>query len=105
MARKGRIAPGLDADIAIWNPEVTRRVALADQHDNMDYTPFEGMELTGVPEIVMTRGQVIVEHGELRGVEGQGQFVARERVDVRGRDGLGTKETALMHADKTGVAS
>ncbi len=105
VTQKGRIAPGLDADIAIWNPEVTRRVTLADQHDNMDYTPFEGMELTGVPEIVMTRGQVIVEHGQLRGAEGQGRFIARERVDMRGRSGLGTKETALMHSDEAGATS
>lgn len=80
MSRKGSIAPGLDADIAIWNPETTRRMTLADQHDNMDYTPFEGMELTGVPEIVMNRGEVIVEHGALKAVEGQGQFVARAPV-------------------------
>lgn len=105
LARKGRIEPGMDADIAIWNPDVTRRVTLADQHDNMDYSPFEGMELTGAPEIVMTRGRMIVEHGQLRGVQGQGRFVARDRMDMRGRDGLGTKETALMRADEMPVTS
>ncbi len=96
--KKGRIAPGMDADIAIWNPETVRTVTLEDQHDNMDYTPFEGMELTGVPEIVMNRGTVIVEHGELRAKEGQGRFVARSRIDLTGRPGVAVKETALMHA-------
>ncbi len=42
MERKGALLPGYDADIAIWNPEETREVSLADQHDAMDYTPFEG---------------------------------------------------------------
>jgi len=94
--KKGRIAPGMDADIAIWNPEAVRTVTLEDQHDNMDYTPFEGMELTGAPEIVMNRGTVIVEHGQLLAKEGQGRFIARSRVDPTGRPGVMVKETALM---------
>ncbi|WP_146586199.1 dihydropyrimidinase [Puniceibacterium confluentis] len=89
---KGRIAPGMDADIAIWNPETRLTVTAADQHDNMDYTPFEGMELTGRPEVVMNRGAVIVEHGVLRAKEGQGRFVARAPVDLRGRPGWTAKE-------------
>ncbi|MEI4260154.1 dihydropyrimidinase [Roseovarius sp. D0-M9] len=101
VANKGRIAPGMDADIAIWNPETVRRVTLADQHDNMDFTPFDGMELTGVPEIVMTRGAVIVEHGHLHGTAGQGRFIPRDRVDLTGRPGAPVKETALMRAEET----
>ncbi|MAY89142.1 MAG: dihydropyrimidinase [Pseudooceanicola sp.] len=84
MTKKGGLTPGMDADIAIWNPEATRTMTLADQHDAMDYTPFEGMELTGVPEVVMNRGAVIVEHGDLRATEGQGQFVARAPHALRG---------------------
>ncbi|NDW02464.1 dihydropyrimidinase [Salipiger sp. PrR002] len=91
-ATKGRIAPGMDADIAIWNPEERVTVTAADQHDNMDYTPFEGMEITGKPEIVMNRGAVIVEHGELKAKEGQGRFVARQPVDLRGKPGYTAKE-------------
>ncbi|MCA0946683.1 dihydropyrimidinase [Salipiger pacificus] len=89
---KGRIAPGMDADIAIWNPEARVTVTAADQHDNMDYTPFEGMELTGKPEVVLNRGAVIVEHGELKAKEGQGRFVARQPVDLRGKLGWTAKE-------------
>ena len=84
---KGRIAPGMDADIAIWNPEMRWTATLADQHDNMDYTPFEGMEITGRPEIVMTRGEVIVEDGALKAREGQGRFFGRAPVDLRARPG------------------
>ncbi|MCA0922882.1 dihydropyrimidinase [Pseudooceanicola nanhaiensis] len=89
---KGRIAPGMDADIAIWNPEVTRTVVAADQHDNMDYTPFEGMELTGVPEVVMNRGRTIVAHGALKAEEGQGRFFGRAPVDLRGKPGYQAPE-------------
>ncbi len=91
-ATKGRIAPGMDADIAIWNPDARVAVTSADQHDNMDYTPFEGMMLTGMPEIVMNRGAVIVEHGELKAKEGQGRFVARQPIDLRGKPRVTVKE-------------
>lgn len=89
---KGRIAPGMDADIAIWNPETRRRLTLADQHDAMDYTPFEGIEVQGTPEIVLGRGEVIVAHGELQARPGRGRFFARAPVDLRGREGFTAPE-------------
>lgn len=92
MTRKGSIAPGMDADIAIWNPEARRTMTLADQHDNMDYTPFEGMEMTGVPETVLNRGAVIVDKGALHASEGQGQFVPRVPVNPAGKPGYLAKE-------------
>jgi len=85
---KGRIAPGMDADIAIWDPETKRTMTLEMQHDNMDYTPFEGREFTGVPELVMNRGAVIVEKGELKASKGRGRFFGRAPVDLRGRPGV-----------------
>jgi dihydropyrimidinase len=87
LEKKGAIAPGYDADIAIWNPSETRTVRQADQHDNMDYTPFEGMEITGWPELVMNRGDIVVEHGTLKAERGRGRFVARKPVDLRGIPG------------------
>ena len=92
MTQKGSIAPGMDADIAIWNPELSRVVTLADQHDNMDFTPFEGMQLTGAPEMVLNRGAIIVANGELKAREGQGRFVARARADLSGKIGHLAKE-------------
>ncbi|SNR68758.1 dihydropyrimidinase [Puniceibacterium sediminis] len=89
---KGRIAPGMDADIAIWNPDVTHTVTQADQHDNMDYTPFEGMVLTGLPEVVMNRGRTIVSHGALKATEGMGRFFGRAPVDLRGKPGFTAPE-------------
>lgn len=84
MVNKGSLAPGMDADIAIWNPEATRVMGLQDQRDNMDYTPFEGMELTGIPETVMTRGALITDKGKLIAKEGQGRFVPRAAMDLSG---------------------
>ena len=87
LDRKGALAPGYDADIAIWNPRARRKVTLADQHDNMDYTPFEGMEITGWPETVLSRGLAVIRDGTLVGEPGHGRFVARRRIDLAGVSG------------------
>jgi dihydropyrimidinase len=92
VAKKGTIAPGFDADIAIWNPEKRHVATLADQHDNMDFTPFEGMELQGWPEMTMSRGDVIVENGELKAERGRGRFIARNPVDLTGKPGHRARE-------------
>ena len=82
LDRKGAIAPGFDADIAIWDPDATRTVTLEAQHDNMDYTPFEGMEITGWPELVMNHGRIVVERGELKAGAGEGRFIPRKAIDT-----------------------
>jgi dihydropyrimidinase len=92
LHRKGTIAPGFDADIAIWNPQETRVATLADQHDNMDYTPFEGMKITGWPETVFSRGNIVVHQGELHAKPGSGRFVARKTVDLTGIPGYRAPE-------------
>lgn len=63
--RKGTIAIGADADIAIWNPDIRRTIRHADLHDAADYTPYEGLEVTGWPETVLLRGTPVVEAGQL----------------------------------------
>ncbi len=88
LTQKGSIAVGLDADIAIWDPEEVRIVRAEDQHDNMDYTPFEGRELTGWPQTVLTRGARVVDGGKLVAQPGQGRFVKRARIDLTGHPGV-----------------
>ena len=73
--RKGTIAIGSDADIAIWDPDRKLVLRNADLHHNVDYTPYEGRTVTGWPETVLSRGEVIVEDGELRGAPGRGRFL------------------------------
>lgn len=84
---KGRLAVGADADIAIWDPEETRTVTAEDQHDAMDYTPFEGRELTGWPVTVLSRGERVIEDGRLVAEPGRGRFIARARPDFTGHPG------------------
>ena len=82
--RKGAIAIGYDADIAIWDSQKQTTVTASGMHDNMDYTPFEGMELTGWPITVINRGRVIVDGGELKASAGDGEFIARKPFDSTG---------------------
>ncbi|MBX2854861.1 MAG: dihydropyrimidinase [Rhodobacteraceae bacterium] len=82
--KKGTIAIGADADLAIWDPGLEREVTAASMHDNMDYTPFEGMQLTGWPVTVISRGEVIIEGGELKAERGRGRFLKRAPFAVVG---------------------
>jgi dihydropyrimidinase len=77
--RKGTIAPGSDADIVVWDPEKTLTISAETHHTNVNYNLYEGTEVTGAPEVVLVRGQVIVENDELVGKPGDGQFVKRAR--------------------------
>lgn len=89
---KGTIAIGSDADIAIWDPEEARIVTAADQHDNMDYTPFEGREVTGWPVTVLSRGETVIDGGKLVAKPGRGRFIARRPPDFTGFPGTRTPE-------------
>jgi dihydropyrimidinase len=85
--RKGSIAEGKDADIAIWDPDVKRVVKAEDLHDNMEFTPYEGMEITGWPETVIQRGAVIIQDNTLLAERGAGQFIKRRKIDCTGMPG------------------
>lgn len=84
---KGSITEGKDADIAIWDPEINREVTADGIHDNMDYTPYEGMQVTGWPTTVVQRGKVIIEDDELCVDRGAGEFVPRRTIDCTGMPG------------------
>lgn len=87
LEKKGSIAIGMDADIAIWDAEETRSVTVADQHDNMNYTPYEGMSLTGWPVTLLSRGRRVVDSGAFVGSHDHGQYVPRARIDLTGYPG------------------
>jgi dihydropyrimidinase len=74
--RKGTIALGSDADLAIWNPDT--KVVVEKTRDNTGYTPYKGRTLTGWPATVISRGEVIIENGKLSAERGRGRFLARE---------------------------
>ena len=75
--RKGTIAPGADADLVLWDAARSVTVTQGILHDRMDYTPFEGMTVTGWPVTTILRGEVIVDKGAFTGAEGQGRFLER----------------------------
>ncbi|MFN0299214.1 MAG: dihydropyrimidinase [Burkholderiales bacterium] len=75
--RKGTIAIGSDADVAIWNPDIEKRIDYSMMHDAVGYTPYEGHVYKGWPEIVTSRGRIVVEGGKLNVARGSGQFIAR----------------------------
>ena len=77
LEKKGRIAIGCDADIAIWDPTLTRTIRHADLHDGADYSPYEGVEITGWPVTVLLGGKVMLREGDLVGSKGDGAYVSR----------------------------
>ena len=75
--RKGAIAIGSDADITIWNPDEHRVVDSSRTQTRSDFSPYEGWEVTGWPEVTISRGEVVYRDGEIVGKAGRGRRVAR----------------------------
>ena len=79
---KGEIAVGKDADIVVFDPDQKFIITQPKLHQNVDYTPYEGMEMTGMPYAVYSRGKRVAEwkddHVEFVGEVGRGRFVKRE---------------------------
>jgi len=75
--RKGTIAVGSDADVVIFDPRSQHTISARTHHMRVDYSMFEGIEVKGVPHIVLSRGEVMVEGGKFLGRAGRGQFVKR----------------------------
>jgi dihydropyrimidinase len=76
--KKGTLAPGADADIVIFDPQ--REVTLSQDilHEQVDYTPYEGFNLRGYPDMTIARGQVLCQDGEFIGPKGYGRFLFRK---------------------------
>ncbi|HEY7667779.1 MAG TPA: dihydropyrimidinase [Actinomycetota bacterium] len=80
--KKGTIAPGFDADIVVFDPNVERTISASTHHMRVDYSAYEGRKVRGLPEVVMQRGNVLVKDGEFHGAPGQGRFVPRSRISL-----------------------
>ncbi len=83
LERKGAIEVGRDADLVLFDPLARRTLRQADLHHTSDYTPYEGLELTGSVRTVVLRGRVIVRDGEFVGERGFGRFIERGRAGSR----------------------
>jgi dihydropyrimidinase len=75
--QKGTIAPGYDADIVIYDPEQKFTVTADKMHSNIDYTIWEGLELSGYPVTTISRGEIVYNNGEFLAEPGRGKFIAR----------------------------
>ena len=75
--RKGTIAAGADADIVIWNPDTQVTLSAATHHMRVDYSLYEGRTVTGAPETVLSRGEIIADRGAFLGRKGRGRFLQR----------------------------
>ena len=79
--KKGTIAVGSDADIAIWDPEREVTIRSDELHTLTDYTPYEGMTVTGWPVMTLSRGEAIWNDGEVTAEPGRGRWLKREPYD------------------------
>ena len=75
--RPDPIAPGSDADIVVFDPNRKYTLSVKTLHMNVDYNPYEGREVTGAADTVLSRGRVIIENGSFTGRAGAGSFLKR----------------------------
>jgi dihydropyrimidinase len=75
--RKGTIAPGSDADIVVFDPNRTLTLAAKTLHMKVDYNPYEGRQVTGAADTVLSRGKLVIDNGTFVGKAGAGSFLKR----------------------------
>ena len=102
--RKGAIVEGADADIVVWDPKAEKTITAKTQQSAIDYNVFEGLKVKGLPKTVLSRGEIVVEDGEVKPKPGHGQFVAREPNTPVNRALSQWKEvTAPRKVERTGI--
>ncbi|MDT3399005.1 dihydropyrimidinase [Streptomyces sp. B1866] len=76
--RKGTIAPGSDADIVVYDPAARQTLSAADHHMNVDYSAYEGRQVTGQVRTVLSRGEVVLDERRYTGRAGHGRYLPRD---------------------------
>ncbi|MCT4682824.1 MAG: dihydropyrimidinase [Roseicyclus sp.] len=87
---KGRIAPGYDADLVLWDMGRAVTYGADDLHDNVGYNPWEGTTVTGWPVATYLRGQAVMREGDYLGQPGAGRWLMRAGIGTRPADIMGT---------------
>lgn len=75
---KGSLAVGTDADIVVFNPRTEKTISWKDMETNCDWSPYEGLPVTGWPQVTISRGRVVAREGRFTGAEGWGRFLRRK---------------------------
>ncbi len=78
LTNKGHLLPGYEADIVLFDPHKQVTYSAETLHSNLSYTPYQGITVTGVPVMTISRGEVIVENEQFVGARGRGRFVKRK---------------------------
>jgi len=78
--KKGTIAVGSDADIVLFNPNEKHVLSASTHHMNVDYSGYEGWEVTGKVKTVLLRGKIAIDNNECKVEKGFGKFVKRNKV-------------------------
>ncbi len=105
--KKGALAVGSDADVAIWNPAAKVCLSAVMMHDRTGYTPYEGRVVQGWAETVLSRGRIAVQDGLLRVAAGSGRFLPRaagEAATPLGRPAVEFAQSAPAQARHASVA-
>src|SRR5207237_2065033 len=77
LARKGRLRPGCDAAVVLFDPEQEVALSAETLHSALPFASYEGVSVRGFPVTTISRGEVIVEGGSFVGAQGRGRFVER----------------------------
>jgi dihydropyrimidinase len=102
--KKGAVLVGADADLVVWDPKRQKTISARTQQSAIDYNVFEGIEVTGLPRFVLSRGKVSVVEGEIRTEPGHGSFVGRAPDNPVNRALSQWKElTAPRKVERTGI--
>lgn len=80
--RKGTIVPGADADLVLWEPGKGVRLTNSHMQHAIDYTPYEGIEVTGWPFAAISRGQIVMRDGKIDADPGRGRFLPRAPYEI-----------------------
>ena len=102
--KKGAIVEGADADLVVWDPKRKKTISAEGQQSVIDYNVFEGVEVTGMPRFVFTRGELAIQEGDVKAKPGHGEFVAREPHHAVNRALSKWKEiTAPRKVERSGI--
>ncbi len=81
--RKGAVAPGSDADLAVWDPGETRTIRDADVLSKTGFSIYSGTEVTGWPVLTLRRGAIVYENGKITASAGSGKLIPRKPIGRR----------------------